>query len=194
MSEQQNQLFVKVKAGDIHAFQKLFEDYYTSLFYYACKFVDNEMARDKVHDIFILLWQKKEQIEIQTSVSAYLFRMVRNKCLQEIEKQKVRDRYCQENLKAEEIQYYNEGFKSIIEQELTQKLNETMLKMPPNCRKVFSMSRIDGLKNKEIAEQLNISIKAVEKQMTKALKIIRLELNEYLPLLIFIYTYHSTSI
>ena len=116
--------------------------------------------------------------------------MVRNKCLKEIESQKVRDDFNQESLqslKLDELAYYNDGLKSIIELELEQKLKEAMDKMPDGCRKVFVMSRFDGLKNKEIAEQLEISVKAVEKQMTKALKILKLELKDYLPLLMYLY-------
>jgi RNA polymerase sigma-70 factor (ECF subfamily) len=190
MIELNNQLYLKIKAGDKNAFQDLFEKYYSSLFFYACKFVDDELARDLVHDIFIIFWQNKENINISSSLSAYLFRMVRNKSLQEIEKQKVRDNYNQEalhSLKLDEISYYNDGLKSIIELELEKKLKEALDKMPDGCRKVFVMSRFDGLKNKEIAEQLDVSVKAVEKQMTKALKILKLELKEYLSIMMYIY-------
>lgn len=190
MTDLNNQLYTKLKAGDKSAFQDLFEEYYTSLFFYACKFVDDELARDLVHDIFMIFWQNRENINITSSLSAYLFRMVRNKCLKEIESQKVRDDFNQESLqslKLDELAYYNDGLKSIIELELEQKLKEAMDKMPDGCRKVFVMSRFDGLKNKEIAEQLEISVKAVEKQMTKALKILKLELKDYLPLLMYLY-------
>ncbi len=190
MTDLNNQLYTKLKAGDKSAFQDLFEKYYTSLFFYACKFVDDELARDLVHDIFMIFWQNRENINITSSLSAYLFRMVRNRCLQEIERQKVRDDFNQESiqsLKLDELAYYNDGLKSIIELELEQKLKEAMDKMPDGCRKVFVMSRFDGLKNREIAEQLEISVKAVEKQMTKALKILKLELKDYLPLLMYLY-------
>ncbi|MPQ47464.1 RNA polymerase sigma-70 factor [Marinifilum sp. N1E240] len=187
MTDLHNQLYTKLKAGDKNAFQELFEEYYTSMYFYACKFVDDDLARDLVHDVFMIFWQNKENITIKSSLSAYLFRMVRNKCLQEIERQKVRNNYSTEALNLDELAYYNDGIKSIIELELEEKLKEAMDKMPDACRKVFIMSRFNGLKNKEIAEQLGISLKAVEKQITKALKILRLELKEYLPLLMYLY-------
>jgi len=187
MTDLNNQLYTKLKAGDKNAFQELFEEYYTSMYFYACKFVDDDLARDLVHDVFMIFWQNKENITIKSSLSAYLFRMVRNKCLQEIERQKVRNNYSTEALNLDELAYYNDGIKSIIELELEEKLKEAMDKMPDACRKVFIMSRFNGLKNKEIAEQLGISLKAVEKQITKALKILRLELKEYLPLLMYLY-------
>jgi len=187
MTDLNNQLYTKLKAGDKNAFQELFEEYYTSMYFYACKFVDDDLARDLVHDVFMIFWQNKENITIKSSLSAYLFRMVRNKCLQEIERQKVRNNYSTEALNLDELAYYNDGIKSIIELELEEKLKEAMDKMPDACRKVFIMSRFNGLKNKEIAEQLGISLKAVEKQITKALKILRLELKEYLPLIMYLY-------
>lgn len=190
MTDSDRELYLKLKAGDKSAFQNLFESYYKSLFFYACKFVDNEMSRDLVHDIFMIFWQNKENITITSSLSAYLFRMVRNKCLQEIEKQKVRDDFSQESiqsLRLDELNYYNDGFKSIIELELEEKLKQAMDRMPDACREVFVMSRFNGFKNKEIAEQLGVSVKAIEKQMTKALKILKQELKEYLPLLMYLY-------
>lgn len=187
MTNLNNSLYSKLKAGNKSAFQELFEEYYTSMYFYACKFVDDDLARDLVHDVFMIFWQNKENITIKSSLSAYLFRMVRNKCLKEIERQKVRDDYSAESLNLDELAYYNDGIKSIIELELEEKLKKAMDKMPDGCRQVFVMSRFNGLKNKEIAEQLGISVKAVEKQITKSLKILRLELKEYLPLLMYIY-------
>ncbi|MCY1635780.1 RNA polymerase sigma-70 factor [Marinifilum sp. D737] len=187
MTNLNNPLYSKLKAGNKNAFQELFEEYYTSMYFYACKFVDDDLARDLVHDVFMIFWQNKENITIKSSLSAYLFRMVRNKCLKEIERQKVRDDYSTESLNLDELAYYNDGIKSIIELELEEKLKKAMDKMPDGCRQVFVMSRFNGLKNKEIAEQLGISVKAVEKQITKSLKILRLELKEYLPLLVYIY-------
>lgn len=187
MTNLNNPLYSKLKAGNKSAFQELFEEYYTSMYFYACKFVDDDLARDLVHDVFMIFWQNKENITIKSSLSAYLFRMVRNKCLKEIERQKVRDDYSAESLNLDELAYYNDGIKSIIELELEEKLKKAMDKMPDGCRQVFVMSRFNGLKNKEIAEQLGISVKAVEKQITKSLKILRLELKEYLPLLMYIY-------
>ncbi|GAB7086583.1 RNA polymerase sigma-70 factor [Marinifilum fragile] len=187
MTDLSNHLYSKLKAGNKYAFQELFEEYYTSMYFYACKFVDDDLARDLVHDVFMIFWQNKEHITIKSSLSAYLFRMVRNKCLQEIESQKVKDTYRTESLNLDELAYYNDGIKSIIEIELEEKLKEAMDKMPDGCRQVFVMSRFNGLKNKEIAEQLGVSVKAVEKQITKALKILKLELKEYLPLLMYIY-------
>jgi len=183
----------RIKSGDENAFQLLFEKYYTSLFYYAVKFVESEQARDVVHDVFFAFWENRQRIVISTSLNAYLFQMVRNKSLQFLEKQKVRQKYAQQQellLKMEEVNYYEEsqGARSIIEKELDEQLNNALAKLPQRCYEVFHMSRVNGLRNAEIAEELSITVKAVEKQMTKALKILRAELKDYLPL--FLYFIH----
>jgi RNA polymerase sigma-70 factor (ECF subfamily) len=75
---------------------------------------------------------------------------------------------------------------SLIEQELENKLNEVLNQLPDRCRQIFVLSRFENKKNKEIAEELDISVKAVEKQITKALSTIRTEMKDYLPLLMFL--------
>jgi len=117
-----------------------------------------------------------------------LFTMVRNSCLQHLEKQKVRNKYFQSTkliLQEEELRFYMEEKTSLIEQELEDKLNEVLDRLPDRCRQIFVLSRFENKKNKEIAEELNISVKAVEKQITKALATIRIEMKDFLPLLLF---------
>ena len=169
-------------------FDDLFRQYSKPLFYYAAKFVDDEAARDIVQDVFAKLWSD-QTITIRQSLNALLFTMVRNSCLQQLEKQKVRNKYFESaklKLQEEELRFYMEEKTSLLEQELENKLNEVLGNLPDRCRQVFTMSRFENKKNKEIAAELDISIKAVEKQITKALGTIRTEMKDYLPLLIFL--------
>lgn len=169
-------------------FDKLFIQYSKPLFYYASKFVDDEAARDIVQDVFMKLWSDSS-ITIKHSLNSLLFKMVRNSCLQYLEKQKVRTKYAEsakQKLQEEELRFYMEEKTSLIEQELENKLNEVLNGLPERCRQVFVMSRFENKKNKEIAEELDISVKAVEKQITKALATIRAEMKDYLPLLLFL--------
>ncbi len=168
-------------------FDELFRLYSKPLFYYAAKFVDNEVAKDIVQDTFEKLWTD-HKIAVHQSINALLFTMVRNNCLHNLEKQKVRNKYIESvriGLKEEELQFYMEERTSLIEQELEQKLNEVLEKLPEHCQRIFRLSRFENMKNREIAEELQISVKAVEKQITKAFSTIRAELRDYLPLLVF---------
>lgn len=169
-------------------FDELFRQYSRPLFYYAAKFVDDEIARNIVQDVFVKLWSD-ESVAIRQSVNALLFTMVRNCCLQHLEKQKVRNKYLQSTkliLREEELRFYMEEKTSLLEQELENKLNEVLNSLPERCRQIFVMSRFENKKNREIAEELYISVKAVEKQITKALGTIRIEMKDYLPLLMFL--------
>lgn len=168
-------------------FDELFLEYSKPLFYYASKFVEKEVARDIVQDIFEKLWAD-QKIIIRQSLNAFLFTMARNACLQHIEKQKVSNKYLASaklSLQEEEIRYYMDEKTSLIELEMEEKLKNVLDHLPERCRQVFVMSRFENKKNKQIAEELGISVKAVEKQITKALCIIRVEMRDYLPLLLF---------
>ncbi len=174
--------------GNPQFIDDLFRQYSKPLFYYAAKFVDIETARDIVQDVFVKLWTD-HSISINQSLNALLFTMIRNNCLQHLEKQKVRNKYFESAgllLREDELRYYMEERTSLIEQELEDKLNEVLNNLPERCREIFKMSRFENKKNREIAEELDISVKAVEKQVTKALATIRTEMKDYLPLLIFL--------
>ena len=172
-------------------FDEIFRQYSKPLFYYAVKFVDDEVAKDVVQDIFLKLWSDRSII-VRQSLNSLLFTMVRNSCLQQLEKQKVRNNYIETTkliLQKEELLFYTEEQSSLIEQELEDKLNEVFNSLPDRCKQVFLMSRFENKRNREIGEELNISVKAVEKQITKALAIIRVEMKDYLPLLLFLSTH-----
>jgi RNA polymerase sigma-70 factor (ECF subfamily) len=169
-------------------FEELFKQYSKPLFYYAAKFVEDEVARDIVQDVFAKLWSD-QKITIKLSLNSFLFTMVRNSCLQTLEKQKVRNKYLESTklkLQEEELQFYMHEKTSLIEQELENKLNEVLDTLPDRCKQIFMMSRFENKKNKEIAEELDISVKTVEKQITRALATIRSEMKDYLPLLLFL--------
>lgn len=167
-------------------FKEIFLHYSKPLFYYATKFVNDEVARDIVQDIFVKLWTDKK-LTIKLSLNALLFTMVRNCCLQHLEKQKVQNKYIEHTkllIQEEELHFYTEEKTSLIEQEAENKLNAVLNALSDRSRQIFMMSRFENKKNKEIAQELNISVKAVEKHITKSLSTIRTELKDYLPLLI----------
>ena len=168
-------------------FDEIFRQYAKPLFYYAAKFVGDDIAKDIVQDTFVKLWADQSLV-ITKSLNSLLFTTIRNRCLQQLEKQKVRNKYAESTrltLQTEELQFYMDERSSLIEQELEDKLNEVLNTLPDRCRQIFMLSRFENKKNREIAAELDISIKAVEKQISKALSTIRTEMKDYLPILLF---------
>jgi len=150
---------------DIAEFEKLFKTEYSKLCSYANLFLnDPDAAEDVVQEVFFKLWKNREELNIQTTVKSYLFRAVRNGCMNVIDHLSIRDAYKlvnEEEIKESEANTIDEAIVS----ELEQKIRESIDLLPSERRKIFIMSRFDGLKYREIADQLNISVKTVENQM-----------------------------
>ena len=167
-------------------FEGLFRDYYERLCNYANTMVnDIAEAEELVQNMFVTVWEKRESIEIHTSVKSYLYRAVHNHCLNRIKHEKVRQSY------GEDYRYLvTDGFdnatQELIGKELELQINRAIEALPPQCRQVFRMSRFENLTYAEIAEQLDLSVKTIENHIMKALKILRTELKDYLPTLLWI--------
>ena len=185
----ENTVFEKIKNGDRIAFHILFRKYYQSLFLFALKFVEEEQAKDIVQECFYELWQNRRKTEITTSVSAYLFTIVKNRCykyLKTEQKKRIHNDHFGILLKQEELQYYTNSEKSIFEFAVRDRIEKVIINMPDKCREVFKKSRLEGFSNKEIAEEFSISIKAVEKHISKALQLFREEFKDVLSVLLIL--------
>ncbi len=179
-------IFKKVRAGDLPAFRQLYHVYFQRLYLFAQKFVDTEMAKDVVQDCFYNFWINREKIEITTSVSAYLFTVIKNRCYKLLKEEQRKTVYEQNfglKLKQEELQYFINSEKSIFEFDVKDRIGNVMKHLPVKCAEVFVESRFNGLSNKDIADKFNISVKAVEKQITKALKLFREEFKDIIPVI-----------
>jgi RNA polymerase sigma-70 factor, ECF subfamily len=175
------QVIETLKEGSETAFEMLFRTHYNALCRYAYSFLnDREEAEEVVQGSFITLWDKRAQIEIETSMKSYLYRMVRNACLNVIKHEKVKQQHVAHEMAFGEPVYEGPA-QTVAASELEQRIFEAMKALPEQCRVVFQLSRFEELKYNEIAEQLNISVKTVENQMGKALKIMREQLKDYLP-------------
>lgn len=182
----ENILIEKIKNGDKTAFESIFKSYYNQLCSYANKFVkDIDNCEEIVQEIFFQIWQNKNKIVIQTSLKSYLFRSVHNSCLNYIKHKNIEQKHIESTLF--ENKNSSQDFIDILESnELHDKIRITIYKLPPERKKIFLMIRFENLKYIEVAEKLNISIKTVENQMGSALKFMRNELKEYLPMLILL--------
>ncbi|NOT75146.1 MAG: RNA polymerase sigma-70 factor [Cyclobacteriaceae bacterium] len=180
----EQQVFTALQEGNESAFEMLFKTYYKPLCNYAYSFLnDRDEAEEVVQSAFIGIWDKRNSIEIQTSMKSYLYRMVRNACLNVIKHVKVKKVHAKYEMAGGEPVHEEVG-QAVLALELEQKIYEAMKALPEQCRIVFQLSRFEELKYAEIAEQLSISVKTVENHMGKALKIMRSQLKDYLPLLL----------
>lgn len=177
-----------MKKGDEYAFKELFFLYFQPLYLFARKFVDEDAAKDIVQDVFLDIWENHSKLEIHTSVNSYLFTVVKNRCYKFLKtEQKKKGSKAEFNLKLkqEELSFFNHSEKSILEFDVKDRIRNTYKKLPEKCCAVFMESRLKGLSNKEIAEKLNISLKTVEKHISKALQLFR---KEFTDLIILIFT------
>ncbi|MBC7776558.1 MAG: RNA polymerase sigma-70 factor, partial [Phycisphaerae bacterium] len=170
------------RLSDEKAFDALFRAWYTPLVRYAFSFTegDQDEAEELVQDAFVKLWGQRETLEFQNSVKAYLYRMVHNQALNRLRAQRTHERYTQHHAR----QMAQEHESPQDDPELQQRFRKVLDALPAQCRHVFELSRFEALKYREIADQLGISIKTVETHMGKALRILRLELADYLTMLL----------
>lgn len=171
-------------------FEKIYKLYYPKMFGFAKNYVlANEDAENIVQDVFLTLWERKEEIELSCILTTYLFTLVKNRCLNFLRHQLIEEEYSEEMKKEFGFKLY--ALESIdysyqSEEELQLIVQRALNALPPRCREIFVKSRIEGMKYKEISEELGISINTVENQMVTALKKLRAELKDFLPLLLFL--------
>lgn len=186
-SSANNILVSRLKNDDPMAFEIIFRHFYSGLCVFAKQYVLSlEFAEEIVQDTFVHLWEDRKKIKTELNFKSYLFTCVRNRCLDYIKHQNIKNEY---NLKIQD--FYNERqaeeeYDFFIESELREKIETAIKLLPKQTKTIFELSRFEDKKNNEIADELNISIKTVEAHITKALKILRKDLKEYLPLIIFI--------
>jgi len=170
---------------DNTAFEELFKTLFPSLVIFARKYLpDLDTAKEIVHNVFLNLWEKRENIDINTSLKSYLFTSVYNRCLNYIRDQSKFSRV-EHHLEKIEQEENLTAYNPLEEQELESKIVEALNNLPEKCREIFMLNRFEGKKYAEIAEKLDISVKTVETQMSKALKILREKLIDYITMVIF---------
>lgn len=170
-------------------FEKLFKSHFKSLHCYAFTFLkDNALAEDTVQNVFLRLWNNGIEMGFQASFTAYLYRAVYNESMNVLKHEKIKSTHRQFVLHRMKYETDNAA-KKILTSDLEQKLRKALSELPEQCRTIFQMSRFDELKYQEIAERLSISVKTVENQMGKALKLLRLKLADFLPLLLLALSY-----
>ena len=174
-----------LKKGDKVAYETLFRLYYSKLIHIAKSYlVYQEDAEEVVQEVFLKLWEQKEKLETVKNINAYLYAMTKYSCLDKLKHEKVKRKYIENDLKAKaNIQYgfiKDEAASLLIENELQQKIIQSIDLLPEKCKQVFIKSRMEGLKHQEIANELGISHRTVDAHISKAIRHMKLHLKDFL--------------
>jgi RNA polymerase sigma-70 factor (ECF subfamily) len=174
-----NDINKSVSLVDLKSFESIFREYYQMLCSYSYRFVkDTDTAEEIVQELFYKLWEKRTELQVNSSIKSYLFSAVHNRCLKFIEHKNVEARYRSYYLiHGSEID--NEHQNSSDVRELQGIIERTLESLPERCGRIFRLNRFEGLKYNEIAVKLSISVKTVEANMGKALKLLRRNLRNY---------------
>ena len=174
--------------GSEKSFRLIMDYWYLRLFNFANGYLnDEENTKEVLQDVFLKLWDNRTKLAETTNLNAYLFTLTRNRCIDLIRRERLMLQFRAD--KQEEYLRLSENFDAlsdpilddIFAMEIQSEINRAIGNLPEQCRKVFIMSRTNGLKNKEISESLELSEKTVESHLTKALKTIRMALETKFP-------------
>ena len=184
IQDEENRRLHAIREGDKHAFEELFHECYRPMVAYAFRFLgEMEPSESVVQDVFLKFWQKRRELMITSSLRSYLFRAVRNLSLNYLEHRKIMTGYSQMVLERESDRYDYSDF--YVEVGLKEKIDAAVAALPEKRQEIFRLAREEGMKYREIADQLGISVKTVETQMTLALKQLRTSLKDYRHLVLF---------
>lgn len=181
--------------SELELVEQLFRQYYKVLRAYAFRFVNDwGVAEDVVQDVFVALWSRRDQVDLEGAVKAYLFKSVYHKSLNNLTSKRYTEEESIERFMGQldtmKVQESNQE-NSLFMKEIQAEIDSFVETLPGQVKKVFLLSRSHGLKNKEVAAQLNLSLKTVEKHLSKALLELRIYLNDkgLMSALLFLYLY-----
>ncbi|WP_099464825.1 RNA polymerase sigma-70 factor [Parabacteroides provencensis] len=178
------EIIIQIKNGNMTAFKSLFDSVYFQLYFHCRKFVpDSEDAKDLLQNVFLRFWEKRSEIDIHTSLNAYLFRSVQNECLNYIRSNRITttlEEGLPDNIRNDFNNNEPSPFSDLAILEIEKIVENTIDKLPDQCKSIFKLSRINGLKNQEIADKLTISVRTVDTQIYRALKILKDKLKDYM--------------
>lgn len=176
-------------------FESFYINWYSRAIYFAKEYVAAESdAENIVQDVFLHLFERKELLDTRLNWTAYFFTAIKNRCLDHLNKE-LKTQEAIQNIQSEHILTVRMKFDSLEilnvdfpdESSIEKRLNAALEKLPERCREIFIMNKIEGKKQKDIANELQISVNTVESQMAIAFKKLREELRDYMPLLVFFF-------
>lgn len=177
------QLFNRIKQNDKDSFEVLFKRYYSNLCYFASSFIhDNEAAEDIVQEFFTYVWHRRKSITISSSFKNYVYQSIRNRSLNYLKRIASRSEFKEQYEQLSSLKYNISDFH--LEYSLKKSIEKCINEMPQKQKQIYLLSKYKGLKNLEIANQLDISVKTVEAYITKSYKDLRVALKDFKDLII----------
>ena len=170
-------------------FEVIFREYYPMLYSYALQYTVAEDAEEIVQDVMIWYWENHNALNIDLSLKAYLFKAVRNRCLSQIDKLQ-RQNNVIESFRLELRELIEDPDFYVVE-ELVKRIDIAINNLPATYREAFEMHRFQHLTYAEIAQKLNVSSKTVDYRIQQSLKLLKLELSDYLPLIAIIFKFND---
>ncbi|HLO90594.1 MAG TPA: RNA polymerase sigma-70 factor [Lentimicrobium sp.] len=185
MTEADKLVVIAFQQGDFKVFETVFKENYSSMVRAARRIlIDIEPAEEVIQDLFVKLWEKRDSLVINTSLPAYLHKAVTNHAINYYKFQKKTVRF-QDYIGFEVDDYQSVAAdEPMLHNDLDKKVNALMKALPERRRMIFEMSRFEGMKNWQIAQQMGVSLKTVEYHMAAALDFLRTKLSDYLPVIL----------
>ena len=182
---EEHALLEKIRQGNKDTYNQMFVQYYSPLCEYASQFVSDADAEEIVQDMMLYIWENRKYLVVEKSLKSYLFISVKYRCYNAIRNRQSKERihhFLYEKIKdqIEDTDYY-------MLNELAINIEKTIEELPDGYRETFKMSRFGEMSNASIAKQMGVSVKTVEYRITQSLKILRVKLKDYLPLLAFLF-------
>ncbi len=193
MIKNDQQKFEQLLKGDEASFKVLYNYFYPRLFYFVSEYIFQEDSiQDIIQDTFYTLWKKRKALRSDTNLNAWLYTVAKNNCLKKLRDEKYRKEIFKSVHIADFELELNIGALTRLDTsefsffEIKDLIQDTLNNLPIQCKAVFEKSRFENMKNREIAEELHISVKTVEGHITKAIKSFKVALKDYLPIVYFL--------
>ncbi len=182
-------LLKQIANDDVDAFEVLYKKYYRVVYNYAGYFLaEASDCQDIVQDVFAYVWESRHKLTINKSIKSYLLRACHNSCINHIKKNTTSRKHISAFINSNDL--FENGYHAIFENELRKAIDDVVAELPQQCSEIFKLSRLKGLKHKEIASLLKISPKTVETQIYRALKVFKKRLI-YISLTFFLFFFDS---
>ena len=165
-------LLKQIENDDVNAFEVLYKKHYRIVYNYARYFLaEASDCQDIVQEVFAYIWESRHKLTIKKSIKSYLLRACHNTCINHIKKNSTKQKHIANFIVNNDM--FEDGYNAIFENELRKAIDNVVEELPQQCSEVFKLSRLKGLKHKEIATLLKISPKTVETQIYRALKVFK---------------------